>query len=398
MWSNWGKSMRNVCLIGNSFNAYSESLSEVHKNSETNAITPLIPYIREFPLQLDLCSDGQTPLPDVKNAFGGMSVHYMDKDGYSRAKADGLWTRRPKEVIMGELIDTGKNEEIDKYIEELKHNEEHEKRIKALHDQLIRENEALEEKKEAEEASGLYYCATDDDSDSDSDSDDEEEEKDAKDSKEELEDDDMFEHMYSGWGAQVSNLLKPDRFTPEWSVDSSTINAYSLGEKDPRQRIYVYNDEGVSAASKQMCVHTFRSYSNPSSYIVDTINAEEFKNNDWEENAALLIFPGGADRYYRKLLSAAIGNGANKRIRAYIENGGKYMGICAGSYYGTSKVEFDVNGPLEVNEERELKLFRGRAIGPALKGFDYNSQGGEYAVPFVFNEKTPVGVQACSEA
>ena len=208
----------------------------------------------------------------------------------------------------------------------------------------------------------------------------------------------MFEHMYSGWGAQVSNLLKPDRFTPEWSVDSSTINAYSLGEKDPRQRIYVYNDEGVSAASKQMCVHTFRSYSNPSSYIVDTINAEEFKNNDWEENAALLIFPGGADRYYRKLLSAAIGNGANKRIRAYIENGGKYMGICAGSYYGTSKVEFDVNGPLEVNEERELKLFRGRAIGPALKGFDYNTQGGEYAVPFVFNEKTPVGVRACGEA
>ena len=173
--------MRNVCLIGNSFNAYSESLSEVHKNSETNAITPLIPYIREFPLQLDLCSDGQTPLPDVKNAFGGMSVHYMDKDGYSRAKADGLWTRRPKEVIMGELIDTGKNEEIDKYIEELKHNEEHEKRIKALHDQLIRENEALEEKKEAEEASGIYYCATDDDSDSDSDSDDEEEENDEDD-------------------------------------------------------------------------------------------------------------------------------------------------------------------------------------------------------------------------
>ena len=131
---------------------------------------------------------------------------------------------------------------------------------------------------------------------------------------------------------------------------------------------------------------------------MDTINAEEFQKNDWEENAALLIFPGGADRYYRKLLSAAIGNGSNKRIRAYIENGGKYMGICAGSYYGTSKVEFDVNGPLEVKEERELKLFRGRAIGPALKGFDYHSTRGEYAVPFVFNESTPVGVVWRGEA
>ena len=74
------------------------------------------------------------------------------------------------------------------------------------------------------------------------------------------------------------------------------------------------------------------------------------------------------------------------------------MGICAGSYYGTSKVEFDVNGPLEVKEERELKLFRGRAIGPALKGFDYHSTRGEYAVPFVFNESTPVGVVWRGEA
>ena len=131
MWSNWGKNMRNVCLIGNSFNAYSAALNDRLRESPTNAITPLIPYIREFPLELDLCSDGKTPLPDVKNAFGGMSVHFMDKDGYSRAKADGLWSRRPKEVIMGEVIDTGVNEEIDKYIEELKHNEEHEKKIKA---------------------------------------------------------------------------------------------------------------------------------------------------------------------------------------------------------------------------------------------------------------------------
>ena len=66
------------------------------------------------------------------------------------------------------------------------------------------------------------------------------------------------------------------------------------------------------------------------------------------------------------------------------------MGICAGSYYGSRKVEFDLHGPLEVNEERELKLFKGRAVGPAYKGFDYKSTKGEYAIPFVFNEETPV--------
>ena len=66
------------------------------------------------------------------------------------------------------------------------------------------------------------------------------------------------------------------------------------------------------------------------------------------------------------------------------------MGICAGSYYGSRKVEFDLHGPLEVNEERELKLFKGRAVGPAYKGFDYKSTKGEYAIPFVLNEETTV--------
>ena len=88
----------------------------------------------------------------------------------------------------------------------------------------------------------------------------------------------------------------------------------------------------------------------------------------------------------------AEGNGSNLRIRAFIENGGNYLGICAGSYYGSKQVEFDINGPLEVNEEREMKLFKGRAIGPALKGFDYFSTKGQYALPFVFNEKNPVAI------
>ena len=149
-----------------------------------------------------------------------------------------------------------------------------------------------------------------------------------------------------------------------------------------------------------MCVHTFRCFSDPAKYIVDTIEAEDIVSKDWEDNTVMLVFPGGADSYYRvglflkshmqRKLSSALGNGGNKRIRAFIENGGNYLGICAGGYYGTSKVEFDLHGPLEVNEERELKLFKGRAIGPAPKRSPYTSESGQYAVPFVFNEMTLV--------
>lgn len=234
-----------------------------------------------------MCKDGVTPIPDVQDAFGGLSVDMFTEEGYARAEKSGLWTRRPKEVVMGEVVDTGHNEEVDKYIEELKDNEEHEKELKEIHEEIVRTSSSDEE---SQAASGKE---SDNDSDSDSDSD----------------SDDMFEHMYDGWGAQVANVLKPDRFTPEWSLDESTVNAYTLGEKDPRQRIYVYNDEGVSQASKQMCVHTFRCFSDPAKYIVDTIEADDVVNKvrfllrrerqDWEDNATMLVFPGGADKLYR---------------------------------------------------------------------------------------------------
>lgn len=89
---------------------------------------------------------------------------------------------------------------------------------------------------------------------------------------------------------------------------------------------------------------------------------------------SLFIMPGGRDRPYH----AALKGLANTKIRTFVENGGTYLGICAGAYYGCAFVEFDKGFPLEVCEERELCFFPGKAIGPAYgKGtFDYNSEAG----------------------
>jgi glutamine amidotransferase-like uncharacterized protein len=89
---------------------------------------------------------------------------------------------------------------------------------------------------------------------------------------------------------------------------------------------------------------------------------------------SLLIMPGGRDRPYM----AALQGKANANIRSFVEKGGIYLGICAGAYYGCSEIEFDKGYPLEVCEGRELKFFRGKAIGPAYgKGtFEYNSEKG----------------------
>src|SRR5439155_581244 len=76
---------------------------------------------------------------------------------------------------------------------------------------------------------------------------------------------------------------------------------------------------------------------------------------------SLFIMPGGRDQPYH----AGLQGEANQQIRAFVEEGGAYVGICAGAYYGSARVEFDRGFPLEVCEERELCFFSGTAVGPA---------------------------------
>ena len=54
------------------------------------------------------------------------------------------------------------------------------------------------------------------------------------------------------------------------------------------------------------------------------------------------------------------------------------------SYFATQHIDFALNTPLQVSDDRELGLFRGKAQGPALAGFSYTSTGGTYPVDFEF--------------
>lgn len=138
--------------------------------------------------------------------------------------------------------------------------------------------------------------------------------------------------------------------------------------------VYIYKDDGAGTASMVQTISTLKSIL-PSNYIVRTINANGVMDNQWIKNAALFVMPGGADLPYVKKLN---GNG-NKNIKNYVKNGGSYLGICAGSYYGASYVEFDKGGKLEVLGKRELAFFPGKAIGPVLSNYVYNSNSGARA-------------------
>ena len=99
-----------------------------------------------------------------------------------------------------------------------------------------------------------------------------------------------------------------------------------------------------------------------------------YLDESWENETALLIFPGGRDVLYHNTLKGSL----NARIRAFVDRGGYYLGICAGAYYGSQIVEFEPGQSLEVIDRRELAFFPGKALGPAygLGQFQYDTEAG----------------------
>jgi glutamine amidotransferase-like uncharacterized protein len=135
--------------------------------------------------------------------------------------------------------------------------------------------------------------------------------------------------------------------------------------------IKIYQDAGVGQKSLCMLLNEL------SQWKTSFISSKEIIHTSWEDNTSLLIFPGGRDVPYHNSLK---GKG-NHRIRKYVENGGSFLGICAGAYYGCGAVEFDRGMELEVIGLRELAFFPGIARGPAYGPgtFRYQSEFGARA-------------------
>jgi biotin---protein ligase len=147
--------------------------------------------------------------------------------------------------------------------------------------------------------------------------------------------------------------------------------------------VLIYFDEGVGLGSFQRLLQLFTEHL-PDRYAVQAVNHHFLRTKGWEESAALLVFPGGRDLPYHLNLQ---GEG-NARIQGYVQAGGRFLGICAGGYYGAAHVEFDKGGELEICGARELAFFPGKAIGPAYgRGlFRYDSESGARAAQIAWEK------------
>lgn len=111
-------------------------------------------------------------------------------------------------------------------------------------------------------------------------------------------------------------------------------------------------------------------------YEVSTTNSTEIAAGHWVNTCKLLVMPGGRDLPYVDQL----GGTGNQLIRNFVKNGGSYLGICAGGYYGCSFVQFAEGDPdFEVLGARELSFFPGVAQGPVFPNFSYTSNEGALA-------------------
>ena len=140
------------------------------------------------------------------------------------------------------------------------------------------------------------------------------------------------------------------------------------------KEILIYSDDGAGPRATRYLKLSLVEEGIHERYRIRRVNRFDLRTSKWCENTVLLIFPGGRSMPYHEALAGP----TNRLIRAWVEQGGRYLGICAGGYYGCNKVEFEQGTPLEIVREHELRFFSGTARGPAYGTgvFRYENESG----------------------
>lgn len=104
------------------------------------------------------------------------------------------------------------------------------------------------------------------------------------------------------------------------------------------------------------------------------ISASDIRGGYLEKaNPDVFIMPGGADLYYCDKLNGS----GNRRIHNYVDNGGVYLGICAGAYYACQSLSWRKGTDQEISGKRELNFVDACAVGP-IKEFTQGAENQDY--------------------
>ena len=99
------------------------------------------------------------------------------------------------------------------------------------------------------------------------------------------------------------------------------------GPSPSAHQVLVYSGPGVSPLSLSHTILTLSLILLPH-YTVQPITPATLATQPWEASCALLVFPGGRDLPYVDELE--VKTKVTKRIKEWVNEGGRYLGICAG--------------------------------------------------------------------
>ena len=119
------------------------------------------------------------------------------------------------------------------------------------------------------------------------------------------------------------------------------------------RNIVIYQDEGVGEFGLKSLAQFFRDDE------VWFANADAVIHGRVLGMADVFVMPGGADVPYCRKLNGA----GNENIRAYVEEGGTYLGVCAGAYYACKTIEWHKGRGDAITGKRELAFVNAAAIG-----------------------------------
>lgn len=141
------------------------------------------------------------------------------------------------------------------------------------------------------------------------------------------------------------------------------------------QTICVYNDAGASQGAVQQALRAIGAAAG-GRYNVTSCDGHTLTQTPWETHTALLVVPGGRATPFK----AVLGEDGVQRIRAFVEGGGKYLGLCAGGYFGAAHIDFFTGfAPYEIHTDGPLNFYPGTCDGPVWRDFVYNSERGAHA-------------------
>ncbi|MHA2424188.1 MAG: BPL-N domain-containing protein [Candidatus Thorarchaeota archaeon] len=131
---------------------------------------------------------------------------------------------------------------------------------------------------------------------------------------------------------------------------NAQTNYYNLSDDLEGVNVAVYTGSGVLSHSRTALTEMFK-WMNAT---VEPVSASRVLN-DFLDDYDIVVFPGGPSATY----SSELGDEGKQKIVDFVTNGGSYFGICGGSVFGASSLDFfdgTIRGVNEPGEAQHLSI------------------------------------------